>query len=219
VDCARGGGRGGRGGQRDGGGEQEELICITHNRAGSRIRAKAYRTPGPQSQFGQTPSDLLPSTPGLLLPACASSPASLSAGQRRVAQALAAPCSLGTWISLSDRQRPSAWNHVLLTLLQLIPAPDLSQPHIRSWEEHSHHFVILVCQECYCRPLLARSPRPSDSVHVCLNAPCHLEVNDETDILHIDATSRQISSHKNVCFPRSQRCQGRFPLFLVLSRV
>jgi hypothetical protein len=43
------------------------------------------------------------------------------------------------------------------------------------------------------------------SVHVCLDAACHLEIENQTDILHVDTPSCKVSSNQHVRVVIAQR--------------
>lgn len=54
---------------------------------------------------------------------------------------------------------------------------------------------------------------------VCFDCVRHLVVDNETDVLHIDTTTRQVSGNQNICIAGSEGLQGRLSLILIFSRV
>ena len=57
----------------------------------------------------------------------------------------------------------------------------------------------------------------TNTMNVRLDGICHLEVDDQTDILHVDTTPSKISRDENLGFPAPERLQCSFTLFLVFA--
>ncbi len=59
----------------------------------------------------------------------------------------------------------------------------------------------------------------TDTVNISLDGVCHLVVDNETDILHVDTTSGKICSHEKVGIACPKGLQSCFSLLLGFSRV
>lgn len=54
---------------------------------------------------------------------------------------------------------------------------------------------------------------------ICFDSVCHLVINDQADILHVDTTTSEIGGDEDVRITGAQRLQSSFSLLLVLARV
>lgn len=44
----------------------------------------------------------------------------------------------------------------------------------------------------------------TDTMHICFDCIGHLEVDDQTNVLHVDTTAGQISGYKDMCLAAAQ---------------
>lgn len=59
----------------------------------------------------------------------------------------------------------------------------------------------------------------TDTMDICLDGICHLEVDYQSDVLYINTTTGQIGGDKDVRVARTQSLQRSFSLFLILAGV
>ena len=59
----------------------------------------------------------------------------------------------------------------------------------------------------------------TNTMNIRFNRVGHLEVNDQTDVLHIDTTTRQVSGNEDICIAGSEGLQSCLSLILILARV
>ena len=82
-----------------------------------------------------------------------------------------------------------------------------------------HDLVVVVRKERDRGALLSSTTRTTDTMHVRLDRVCHLVVDNESDILHIDTTTRQVSGNEDICIAGSEGLQSCLSLILILARV
>ena len=56
-------------------------------------------------------------------------------------------------------------------------------------------------------------------MNICFDCVRHLVVDNESDILHIDTTTRQVSGNEDICIAGSEGLQSCLSLILILARV
>ena len=56
-------------------------------------------------------------------------------------------------------------------------------------------------------------------MHIRLDSPRHLEVDDQADVLHIDTTASKVGRDEDVGLARAQRRESGLALLLVLAGV
>ena len=66
---------------------------------------------------------------------------------------------------------------------------------------------------------LARAPRPPDPVRVRVDGLGHVVVDDEADVLDVDAAPRHVGGHQDVLGAGLQTRQGELTLLLPLATV
>ena len=100
-----------------------------------------------------------------------------------------------------------------------------------------HHFIIIVGQKGDRGTLFSSSTSTTctatssalmlhftsliltNTMHIRLDRTRHLIVDDQTDILHVNATSREVSGYQDVSLSRPQRLQRSLALLLSLARM
>jgi hypothetical protein len=56
--------------------------------------------------------------------------------------------------------------------------------------------------------------KPTNTVHICLDSVCHLEIDDQRDVWHIYTTPSKVRCDEHVDFAIPELCQCSFSLLL-----
>jgi hypothetical protein len=59
----------------------------------------------------------------------------------------------------------------------------------------------------------------TNAVHVGLDSTCHLEIDDQADVLHVDTSPGKISCNEDVRVVVAEGRERSFSLFLIFARM
>ena len=82
-----------------------------------------------------------------------------------------------------------------------------------------HNIGILITQEGNSNTTLTRTTRSTNTMGIALNTRRHIKVHDETNIRHIDTTTRQIRRDEDIRASIPNGCEGSFTLVLRFTTV
>lgn len=84
---------------------------------------------------------------------------------------------------------------------------------------HVHNIRVLITKKRNSHTALPGTARTSNTMRIALDIRRHVEVNHQTDVWHIDASTSQIRSDEDVGRAIANGSQGSFSLLLRLASV